>query len=616
MTENAKVSRIGVKDIVTKRVGVPAVVGMFYAMCCAGAFGIEEMIPETGPGLAIVMLVALPFVWALPYSYILAELGSARPVEGGNIVWVKEALGEFWFGVMVFVNFLWGLVANTVYVVLAVSYFGTIVEIDSLQAYVMKVGLILIFFIINLLGIKEVGAVNTIFSVFVMAAFLIVAIVGFANWHSNPMEPFMSEAYDGAVFPTLGAGLAIGLWMYSGFDEISLVAGEIRDSHRIIPRALMIVIPLMIATYILPTLGGLASVGNWELWTTDPEGLGYHSVLQNFAPMGFTVFFIIVAVLGQCSIFNMCIAVAARASLILSDEHFGPKSLAKLTSKRGTPWVSLLVVVAVTTALLGTPSKQSDFTFLVVLDVFFSVIVCGLTVISAYILKRRIPDSEVPFKAPGGRPMHNIMVGLCLFFCVAMLLLSGTDYFVGGLILILMIPVLYCICKRVWKGASVKDPESHLIDPRTKLGFGDVTRIGGYFVGFGAFGVAGRFFLAWHEGAWGPGYAVRPEDLGEWEADVLADLPELSAALTRQNGLTDGSVWIPGYYEAEYETGFFANWDGMLATILWIGLAAIAAGVALLLIGKRLSADDARFRAQAQAEARQAAQAAKRTTNG
>ncbi|MDR1573268.1 MAG: APC family permease, partial [Clostridiales Family XIII bacterium] len=313
MYKDKKIKRVGVKDIVTKRVGVTAVVGMFYSMCCAGAFGIEEMIPETGPGLAIVMLIALPFVWALPYSCIVAELGSARPVEGGNIVWVKEALGEFWFGVMVFVNFLWGLVANTVYVVLAAGYFGTIVPLNDLQTYLIKVGLILIFFVINVLGIKEVSIVNTLFSVCVMAAFLIVAVVGFAHWDTNPMTPFMSDAYGGAVFPTLGAGLAIGIWMYSGFDEISLVAGEIKDSHRVIPRALMIVIPLMIATYILPTLGGLASVGNWEMWTTAPDGFGYHTVLRAFAPPGFTVFFIAVAVLGQCSIFNVCVTVAARA---------------------------------------------------------------------------------------------------------------------------------------------------------------------------------------------------------------------------------------------------------------------------------------------------------------
>ncbi|MDR2611216.1 MAG: APC family permease, partial [Clostridiales Family XIII bacterium] len=474
--------RQGVKDILTSKVGVLSVVGMFYAMCCAGAFGIEEMIPETGPGLTIVMLIVLPFVWALPYSYICAELGSARPVEGGNIIWVKEALGEYWFGIMVFVNFIWGLVANTEYVVLAVSYLGQQIDMNEWQAYALKVGIILIFFIINVLGIKQVSFVSTLMSVLVLGAFIMVAVFGFAKMESDPFVPFMSDAYDGNVFMTLGAGLGIGIWMYSGFDEISLVAGEIKDSYRVIPKALMIVIPLMILTYVVPTIAGLGAVGDWESWTTEPDGVGYHTVFEG-SPAIFGILFIVIAIVGQCSIYNMCVAVAARASLILSDEHFGPKILARLSSKRGTPWVSLLVVLIVTTALLGTPNHPLKFEFLVLVDVFFTVIVCALTVISAIILKRRIPPEEVPFKTPGGKPMHNIMAGLCLFFCVAIVILNGTDYFLGGYFVMLLIPVFYVIAKWVWKGTAVNEPQLYPINPKSKLGFGDVKKIGGYFIG-------------------------------------------------------------------------------------------------------------------------------------
>jgi amino acid transporter len=589
---------LGVKDIVTRKVGVFAVVGMFYSMCCAGAFGIEELIPETGPGLAIVMLIVLPFVWALPYSYLCAELGSARPVEGGNIVWVKEALGEFWFGIMVFVNFIWGLVANTVYVVLAVDYLGALsaryhMPLENHQAYLIKVGLILIFFVVNMLGIKEVGFVNTAISIAVLVAFLLVAIYGFMNWQSSPFEPFMSDTYDGALLPTLGAGLAIGIWMYSGFDQISLTAGEIKDSARVIPKALMIVIPLMIVTYVLPTIGGLASVGSWEDWTTNwvenADAVGYQTVLFDYAPIGVAIFFIIVAIFGQCSIFNMCVAVAARSSLILSDEHLGPQGLAKLTRKRGTPWVSLVVVVIVTWALLGTPENPNSFTFLVVLDVFFSVIVCGLTAVSAYILKRRIPEDEIPFKVPGGKNMHTLFVVLVLAFCVLTLLLNGTDYFVGGLIMILAIPIIYVICKKIWKGVTVNEPEAYPIDARTGLGFGDLKKLGGYFVGFGIFGVIGRLFLSFYEADWGPGTPGVPEaevpDLLGYES--IEEAQEDLGDLLYQDG--DGTWYVPGYYERSYEgTGFFSNWEGMLQVILWVGVAAIVAGIVIYLFGKKL----------------------------
>jgi len=585
MGEAEKIDRYGAKDVIAKKVGVLSVVGMFYAMCCAGAFGIEEMIPEAGPGLTIVMLIILPFVWALPYSFICAELGSARPVEGGNIMWVQEAMGEFWFGIMVIVNFIWGLIANTVYVVLAVQYLGTRVPMNDVQAYALKVGLILIFFIINVLGIKEVSFVSTAISVAVLAAFILVTIAGFAEYNQNPFVPFINPEYSGMPLMAVGGALGVGLWMYSGFDQISLVAGEIKDAYKVIPKALMIVIPLMILTYVLPTAAGLSSVGQWDSWTTESSGVGYHTVFEisPIAPTFLGIVFIIVAILGQCSIYNMCIAAASRAALIMSDEKFGPAALAKLSNSRGTPVISLIIVGVVTTALLGTPHHQLDFKFLVIFDAFFSVIVCALTVISAIILKRRIPAKDVPFKAPGGMAGHNVMAALCLIFCLAFALLNGTDYFLAGLCIILLIPVIYAACKRIWKGPSVKDPGLYPIDKRTGLGFGDVTRMGGYYLFFGLFGILSRFFLQWYEEGTLLGYWAAPQDMGWYEAGIIAEYPDLIKKAA------DGTIWIPGWYEQEYGgTGLFSNFYAMLDTIVYIGIAAVVIGAVLLLIGKRL----------------------------
>lgn len=176
---NTLKERTGIKDIVKSNVGVLPVVCMFYAIVCAGAYGIEEMIPECGPGMTIVMLLVLPLVWALPYGFICAELGSARPVEGGSLMWVKEALGEFWLAVIVFSNVIWGLVCNTVYVVLAVSYLNSIIDLSATQSYILKILMVLIFFIINVIGLKEVSVVSTVLSILIILTFAVVAVVGF-----------------------------------------------------------------------------------------------------------------------------------------------------------------------------------------------------------------------------------------------------------------------------------------------------------------------------------------------------------------------------------------------------------------------------------------------------
>jgi amino acid transporter len=565
--EHGLESRVGVKDIVKSKIGVLSVIGMFYALCCAGAYGIEEMIPEVGPGLTLLMLIILPFVWALPYSYICAELGSARPDEGGIMVWVKEALGEFWFGIMVFVNFIWGLVANTVYVVLAVGYLEKIIPggFSSTTSMLLKIAIVLIFFIINIIGIKEVSITSTILSVLVVIAFAIVAIVGFSHWNTNPIEPFMSDEYDGDWFRTIGAGLAIGMWMYSGFDQISTMAGEIKDSQKVVPKALMIVIPLMVITYVIPTLAGLASIGEWESWTTevnvDGSSVGYAEVLFQYGGTALGIFFIVVAIIGQCSIFNMCVATAARSSLILSDEHFGPTILARLRKKKGSPYVSLTLVAVVTALLL-----PFDFTFLVVIDVFFCVLVCALTVISAAILKRRIPSSEVPFKVPGGRVGHTICVVLVLIFCVALLILNGSDYFFGGLLVIMIIPILYVAAKWAFKGLSKNDPRLYPIDRRTGLAFGDLKKIGGLYAALGVFAVIARYFLSWYEGSGWTGYDAE-EAWWAWPAD--------------------------------YEIPLFKTFSAELNAITITGIVALVIGIVLFVIGKNLSKNDEQERLSA-----------------
>ena len=58
---------------------VSTVVFMIFCLVAAGAYGIEEMIPEAGAGLTIVMLLLLPIFWSTPFSLVAAELGSARP---------------------------------------------------------------------------------------------------------------------------------------------------------------------------------------------------------------------------------------------------------------------------------------------------------------------------------------------------------------------------------------------------------------------------------------------------------------------------------------------------------------------------------------------------------
>ena len=86
----------GVAGLKKHDIKVSGIVFMLYCLVAAGAFGIEEMIPEAGPGMTLLLLCVFPFIWAYPISSLVAECSSVMPSEGGVYVWAKEAFGEFW----------------------------------------------------------------------------------------------------------------------------------------------------------------------------------------------------------------------------------------------------------------------------------------------------------------------------------------------------------------------------------------------------------------------------------------------------------------------------------------------------------------------------------------
>ena len=73
------------------KVGIIGIVGMIYAMTAAGAYGIEDMVSSSGPGMTVIMLFVLPLIWAFPIALASSELGSAIPDECGFYRWVQRA---------------------------------------------------------------------------------------------------------------------------------------------------------------------------------------------------------------------------------------------------------------------------------------------------------------------------------------------------------------------------------------------------------------------------------------------------------------------------------------------------------------------------------------------
>ena len=539
----------GVAGLKKHDIKVSGIVFMLYCLVAAGAFGIEEMIPESGPGMTLILLIIFPIIWAYPISNLVAECGAVLPSEGGVYVWVKEAFGEFWG----FQAGWWGTVStyitNGVYVALVAGYVSQMIPMSDLAVEAIKIGMILIFTIVNLMGLREVGKVSTILSVLILLAFALVAVVGLINWQTNPMEPMLPEDY--SIFDGVGGGICICIWMYCGYECISNMAGEVKNPQ-VIPKGLMIAMPLVALTYVLPTLGGLACLpeGSWESWSTDGgfdgQAIGYATVLTTYMGQAWGYVFLVIAIVSQCAIFNTYLASGSRGFFVLADDHLCPQFMVKVSKKKGVPYIGILSLAVVTFILC-----QSDFTTLVSMEVVFMLALYIILPISVLKLRKKLPIEKRKerglYYIKGGKGAMIFYAGFPIVISVIALLINGTDYLAMGLIAICTGPVAYYILKRIFGGLSVNDPEHNPVNPKTKLAAGDTVRIGIFMICAGVMAFFGQFWLKWYE-----------IDYGEWGPD-------------------------------DYDV--FANSiPQVIECLKWIGLAVIVAGVIVALVGRKKDA--------------------------
>ena len=121
-------------------------------------------------------------------------------------------------------------------------------------------------------------------------------------------------------------------------------------------------------------------------------------------------------------------------------------------------------------------------------------------------LRIKHPEIERPFRIPLGTVGCTIFVAPGWIICFVALMLNGADYFLGGMIGIALIPLLYIFFKRKYGGLTELYPDIHPRNPKTKLAYGDLGRMAKL---FGVTSILSFMAIPWmpfYEGSWGPEY--------------------------------------------------------------------------------------------------------------
>jgi amino acid transporter len=375
-----------------RKAGLFYFVWVMFSYCTGGPFGLEDMITKSGPGMTLIYLLFIPFFWSIPVSLVSAELTTAMPVEGGFYRWARAGFGDFVGFLAGWWNWCASFLLGAVYAVNFADYLSFYFpQLGTRWHYAVSLLIVVLVTWINVRGIEAVGKFATALEIFILLPVLVMVVIGLAKWHHNPFVPMVPPHQP--VSSVFGVGLAIGLWLYSGYEQSSTVAEEVENPQRTYPLALAIVVPLSVAVYFLPTFASLAALGNWQVWHT-----GYFSDAAQLIGGPWLGFWMtLAAMITNLSLLNATVLTSTRMPFAMAEDGYLPKLLTGRHPRYGTPWIGI-ILSAVVYALLSLHSLPQ----LIVIYNWLRAATTVITVLAAWQLRRKRPDLPRSFVVPGG----------------------------------------------------------------------------------------------------------------------------------------------------------------------------------------------------------------------
>ena len=407
-----------------RKVRLLGIVTVIFFCVSGGAYGLEPLWSSSGPGMAMILLLVTPLIYGVPVALFTAELATAIPVEGGYYQWVKRAWGNFAGYQEGMINWVDSWVDMALYPVLFSSYLGFIWARANPGAYVFGqfsipgvglfqvdlywvLGVVCVVFLItalNIFGAKVVGDTSTLFTVLVLAPFVVLACWGIPKLfthHINPVSPLTPPHT--SVVAAFGAGLVVVMWNYNGFDSISTVTEELDNPRRTVPKALAIAVGLITACYVLPGLGamaGLHSAGGWLNWQAGSFGAIGGSVVGRWLMYALAAG----GMLSAMGLYSSLLLSNSRIPFVLAVDGWIPRGFVRVSKRFGTPVISI-VTCSVIYALLS----NNSFLNLLNIDVLLSNVTIALELSALIKLRYSEPDLERPYRIPGGWPVIALM---------------------------------------------------------------------------------------------------------------------------------------------------------------------------------------------------------------
>jgi basic amino acid/polyamine antiporter, APA family len=426
----------------------------------------REMMQDVGSSSLVYLAWIVGGLLSLTGAMTYAELGAMLPYAGGEYVYLRGAYGDTtaflymwtWFAVAkpASIAAVTSGLARTLAVFPAFHWLGAhVLGSPLLGSQVFAIAVTWFMTGLNYLGIKKAGDFQLVFTVLKAILILIVAALCFTSAAGSWGNFATSVPHAAGGFGGFMAALIATLWAYDGWNDLTMVAGEVKRPERSLPIALIgglcVVGVLFMATnaaiqFILPATRIAAS---------EQPAVTALSVVAGPRGAGF------VAAAMALSIFvtlNGTVMSGARVPFAAARDRLFFRQFADISPRFQSPSTSLVVQGLLSTVLLVFLSQfQQHFELAIFAEWLFYM----LTATTVFVYRVRQPARPRPYRVWG----YPVLPALFVVCAAAVLVASYASNLKGSLIgtaLILAgLPVLWFVRRRY--GASVAAGESNTI---------------------------------------------------------------------------------------------------------------------------------------------------------
>lgn len=314
--------------------------------------------------------------------------------------------------------------------------FATIRPLDQFGIKLVTAAGVTVLSIVNALGVREGGRVQALFTVAKVLAILFLVVAAFTmgsgSW-GNVVAPSATAVPVGtALLLALAMAMNKALWSYDGWNNITYIAGEVREPQRTIPRALMIGTASTIAVYLAINVAYLYVLPIDTLTTSTSVAADAARIIMGPFGVTFICCAVIISTLGTS---NGTILASARVYYAMAREGMFFRSAGDVHPRWNTPARALAMQWAWTVVLVFT----GTFDMLTDMLIFVSWGFYALGAVGVFILRRRMPDAERPYRTWGYPVVPIVFITFAVVF-LAFTIVSDVQNYMDG-----SAPVINCL---------------------------------------------------------------------------------------------------------------------------------------------------------------------------